>query len=193
VAVTVLPTAAHLWMTSGTLNDPYKHIWQKLTGTLMTLTNSTKKQLLWIMGLICVPLMTSWFLLPALDYLPPVKRDAVDGFFSLPPGATTDSIETDITDVMVKRLQPYMDGEKEPKLKNYYFFAGPFGGNIGVRVEDQSRVKEMETIINEEITVGLPDVRVYAQQGDQFCEDYLVLQYAQLKLNLLIGLLLLQE
>ncbi|MCP4273133.1 MAG: efflux RND transporter permease subunit, partial [Gammaproteobacteria bacterium] len=99
---------------------------------------------------------------------PPVKRDAVDGFFNLPPGATIKMIEEDITNVIVERLQPYMDGEKEPSLKNYYIFAGAFGGSFGIRVNDQSRVKEMESIINDEIAKGLPDVDIFAQQGNLF-------------------------
>lgn len=168
VAVTILPAAAKRWMISISIQDPNIKLWEKISSGIIKITSSGKKRLMWIAGLVSIPLITSWLLLPNLDYLPPVKRDAVDGFFNLPPGATRESIQSDITDTIVERLQPYMDGEKEPALKNYYIFAGPFGGNFGVRVKDQSRVKEMEQIINQEIAVGLPDTRVFAQQGNLF-------------------------
>ena len=168
VAVTVLPVAAHLWVPNEGLKDPHASTWHKLSNGIMTITNSKAKRTGWIVGLIAVPAIITYSLIPSLDYLPPVKRDAVDGFFNLPPGATVETIEKDIANVIRDRLQPYMDGEKQPELKNYYLFAGNFGGNFGVRVKDQSRVKEMEKIINEEIAVGLPDVRVFAQQGKLF-------------------------
>ena len=41
---------------------------------------------------------------------------------------------------MVKRLEPYMAGEKEPRLKNYYILIWPNGGgSIGVRPLDPRR------------------------------------------------------
>ncbi len=168
VAVTILPTAALRWIPNEGLKDPHAGTWSKISAFIMTISNTPVKRLSWISGLITVPLIITYFLIPSLDYLPPVKRDAVDGFFNLPPGATIEMIEEDITNVIVERLQPYMDGEKEPSLKNYYIFAGAFGGSFGIRVNDQSRVKEMETIINDEIAKGLPDVDIFAQQGNLF-------------------------
>jgi len=168
VAVTILPAAAHRWIPNEGLKDPHAGTWSKISAVIMKISNSPAKRIGWITGLISVPLTITFFLLPSLDYLPPVKRDAVDGFFNLPPGATVEMIEEDITNVIVQRLQPYMDGEKEPALKNYYIFAGAFGGNFGIRVKDQSRVKEMEQIVNDEIAKGLPDVSVFAQQGNLF-------------------------
>ncbi|MFT5519823.1 MAG: multidrug efflux pump subunit AcrB [Enterobacterales bacterium] len=168
VAVTVLPAAAHRWIPNEGLKDPHAGTWTKIAATIMKISNTPGKRVGWIAGLISVPLIVTFTMMPSLDYLPPVKRDAVDGFFNLPPGATTKMIEEDITTVIVERLKPYMDGTKEPALKNYYIFAGSFGGNFGIRVKDQSRVKEMEKIVNEEIAKGLPDVSVFAQQGNLF-------------------------
>jgi hypothetical protein len=41
-----------------------------------------------IATLIAAPLLITWALFPQLDYLPPVKRDAVDAFLQTPPGTT---------------------------------------------------------------------------------------------------------
>ena len=61
-----------------------------------------------------------------------------------------------------------MDGTKEPALKNYYIFTGPFGGNLGVRAKDQSRVSELLDIVRNEILVDLPDTTAVAYQGNLF-------------------------
>jgi hypothetical protein len=75
---------------------------------------------------VIVPLAATWALFPQLDYLPPVKRDAVDAFVQTPPGSTWDMKEKEIVGELVKRLEPYMSGQREPALKNYYIwlFAG---------------------------------------------------------------------
>jgi len=107
-------------------------------------------------------------LFPQLDYLPPVKRDAVDAFLQFPPGSNTETIEKEVVAKLVERLQPYMDGTKEPALKNYYIFSFPQGGAIGARVLDQSRVKELEEVIRNEVMVDIPDFRGFASQGNLF-------------------------
>jgi multidrug efflux pump subunit AcrB len=116
-----------------------------------------------------VPAVLTWLLLPPIDYLPPVKRDAIDGFFQFPPGMNVDAIDAEVVQPMVKRLEPYMAGEKEPRLKNYYILIWPNGGgSIGVRPLDPSKIGELGRIVNEEITAGFPDLNVFAQQGNLF-------------------------
>jgi multidrug efflux pump subunit AcrB len=63
-----------------------------------------------------------------------------------------------------------MTGEREPALRNYYFgtFPGGGGATAGIRVQDQSRVGELERIVREEIITGIPDVIGFAQQGNLF-------------------------
>ncbi len=106
--------------------------------------------------------------MPKLDYLPPVKRDAVDANLNFPPGANVETIDKEVVQPILKRLQPYMEGTKEPALKNYYIFTGPFGGNLGVRAKDQSRVNELLDIVRNEILIDLPDTTAVAYQGNLF-------------------------
>ena len=74
-----------------------------------------------------------------------------------PAGMNIDLKEAEVADVIIERLQPYMDGEKEPALKNYYIILWPNGGTIGARVQDRERLGELETIMRDEIVVGLPE------------------------------------
>ncbi|AQA17450.1 hypothetical protein BST95_03565 [Halioglobus japonicus] len=70
--------------------------------------------------------------------------------------------------VLDERMAPLMSGEREPALKNYYILTWGDGGGMGARVKDQSRVKELEKIINEEIFADLPDLQHFASQGNLF-------------------------
>jgi multidrug efflux pump subunit AcrB len=134
----------------------------------MTLTDRRAARYGFIAGLTIAPIIVGWLLFPSLNYLPPVKRAAIDGFISFPSGASADMIREEFAKVVVERLEPYMKGEKEPALLNYYLYSGEWGGNIGVRPKDQARMKELEKIVNEEILTGVPDTRVFAQEGDLF-------------------------
>jgi multidrug efflux pump subunit AcrB len=169
VALLVLPAGAAYFIKSGQLAAPTNtRVLDSVVDTLMKLTDSFRKRLGWIAGLTVVPLLLGWLLWPQLNYLPPVKRDAVDAFISFPSGASIEVVKTEFAEVVVDRLGPYMRGEKEPALKNYYLFTGSRGGNVGIRVKDQSRVDEMVEITNKEILSGFPDTRVFARQGSLF-------------------------
>ncbi|MEH6637473.1 MAG: efflux RND transporter permease subunit [Halioglobus sp.] len=168
VAVTILPLAAKLWLPRESLQDNNTALWARITGFIMGITSTPRKRWTLIALLLSLPILASYVLLPELDYLPPVKRDAVDAYFRLPPGVGEHTVAKEYVDVLNQRMAPYMSGEKEPALKNYYILNWPGGGGMGARVKDQSRVKELEKIINEEIFADLPDMRYFASQGNLF-------------------------
>ena len=170
VAVTLLPTGAKLFIKKD--KQPRKTAGsgfaEKLADRIMRLTSSNPRRLAIVGGLTVVPIALSFVLWPQLNYLPPVKRDAVDAFISFPSGASADMIREEFAEIVVERLEPYMTGEKEPSLRNYYLYSDDGGGNTGIRINDQSRIDEMVQIVNEEILAGFPDTRVFARQGDLF-------------------------
>lgn len=169
VALTVLPTVAGNWLKAQKLSrDDNSGRWARLAGWLMQTSATPTRRVALIVTLIGAPLLASWALFPQLDYLPPVKRDAVDAFLQFPPGSNVETNEREVVSKLVARLQPYMDGEKQPALKNYYILTWPGGGTIGARVLDQDRVKALETIVRDEILVDIPDFRGFAQQGNLF-------------------------
>jgi multidrug efflux pump subunit AcrB len=170
VAVTVLPVAAELWLKKLPVNEAAGARAKGFASKLMTLTGTPMRRAGLIVGLVVGAVSLSWALLPNLNYLPPVKRDAVDAFLNLPSGANTETVDTEIAQVIVERLQPYMDGTKEPALKNYYFITFPGGGGatLGIRAKDQEKVQELQQIVQNEILAGFPDVRAFAFQGNLF-------------------------
>lgn len=168
VAVTIIPLAAKTWLREVSLRDHNEKLWRRITGRVMAITGTPGKRRAIVAGMVSLPLALSFALLPELDYLPPVKRDAVDAYFWFPPGAGEHTIASEYLQVLDERMAPYMSGERQPALKNYYILNWPGGGTIGARVLDQDRVKELEKIINEEIFADLPDLEHYAAQGNLF-------------------------
>lgn len=170
VAVTVLPTAARSYLIDLPEMKRGEKFYTKLTGTIMNLTGTARRRALWIVGLMVGPMVATWFLLPELNYLPPVKRDAVDAFVNVPPGTTPELMQEEFATKIIERLQPYMDGEKEPALRNYYITKYPNndGFSVAARAKDQSRIDELLAIVRDEVLIEFPDTQIYIQQGNLF-------------------------
>ncbi|MGH8249453.1 MAG: efflux RND transporter permease subunit [Steroidobacteraceae bacterium] len=168
VAMTVLPVAAARWLKTSEATRRASEWPRRLGERMAALTDSPRQRQVTIGLCLVAPAVLTWLLLPPIDYLPPVKRDAIDGFFQFPPGMNVDAIESEVVEPMVRRLEPYMAGEKEPRLKNYYILIFPGGGTIGARPLDPSKIDELGKIVKEEITSGFPDLEVFAQQGNLF-------------------------
>ncbi len=168
VAVTLVPLAANLWMGGGVGRDHFSGLWASITAKIMHHTDTPARRYRIIALLLTVPLLLSVALMPERDYLPPVKRDAVDAFFRLPPGANQVTMERDVVDIVEARLRPFMTGERQPALKNYYLLLFSQGGRLGVRALDQSRVGELQAIVRDEIVKDIPDLQAYVRQDDLF-------------------------
>ncbi|KGK00753.1 efflux RND transporter permease subunit [Thalassotalea sp. ND16A] len=168
VAVVLLPVLAKHFIKEQQISDPNQSLWQSITAWVMKITRNGNRRLLLSASLLAIPVMVTIFAMPNLDYLPPVKRDAVDANLQFPPGANVQTIEREVVNPIIERLKPYMNGEKQPALKNYYLFSGPFGGNLGVRAKDQSQVEELLKVVREEVLIDLPDTRAFARQGNLF-------------------------
>lgn len=170
VAVTLLPTGARLFVRKepALRSEKRPAFEQRLANFIIRATSTHNRRIAIVGALTIAPAALAFLLWPQLNYLPPVKRDAIDGFVNFPSGASADMIRKEWAEVVVGRLEPYMTGEKEPALRNYYLYSGEWGGNIGVRILDQSRIDEMAKIVNEEILAGFPDTRAFASQGNLF-------------------------
>jgi multidrug efflux pump subunit AcrB len=169
VAVTVVPVVVARWVKPPPLRAETKEKSDQFARRIVALTDGRMRRRVLIIGLISAPILLSWVLLPRLDYLPPVKRAAIDGFLQFPPGASVDTIDREIVQPIAQRMRPYMEGTKEPALLNYYVLVWPGGGGtIGARVKDQSQLPELERLLKEEILVGFPDMQSFVAEGNLF-------------------------
>jgi multidrug efflux pump subunit AcrB len=170
IAVTILPTMTRFLMPKTPPQPKEGGLSGFAVNAIMRMTGSPRLRMFWLIGLIGGSVAGTWLLKPDFHYLPAVKRDAIDAFIGVPTGTTVDVIDKEIAQVVLERLRPYMECKKEPCLLNYYFskWEGDGGGGLGVRVIDESRLKEMEAIVKNEILKGFPDARVFASQGNLF-------------------------
>lgn len=167
-ALTLLPVALSFALNRPLRPSGYGQGWPRLTDWVLRATDSRPRQLGWIGALLVGPLLAAWWMLPPLDYLPPVKRAAIDAFFDFPPGMSPEAVNRELLPAILERMRPYMEAKLEPHLKNWYILTWPGGGTIGARVIDERRIGELEKLVRDKITVGLPDTRVFTVEGDLF-------------------------
>jgi multidrug efflux pump subunit AcrB len=168
VALTLLPVAAGYVLKGPVRSTGYGHGWPRLTDWILKVTTTRRQQIGWVLGLLVLPLVAGYWLLPPLDYLPPVKRAAIDAFFTFPPGMSPATVERELVPTLLERMKPYMDGKTDPALKNWYILGWPGGGTIGARVKDEKRIGDLEKLVKQTVVAGLPDTRAFAQEGDLF-------------------------
>lgn len=159
VAVTVLPTMARFWMR--TLPEPEgESRWDRMANGLMVATNNTGKRIGWVTGLVALSATLLIAFMPQLNYLPPVQRDTVDSFLFFPPGTNIDTADEEIAQVLHKRIDPYLKGEKEPKITDYFFwsFPGATGGWLAMNAEDATRLEDLQNVVQTEVISGIPDM-----------------------------------
>lgn len=168
IALTLLPVVLSFAIGRRLRSSGYGRGWPMLSGYILRATDTRVKQLAWIVALLLLPLFLIWWLLPPLDYLPPVKRATIAATFSFPPGMSPETVNRELLPKLLERMRPYMEGTREPRLRNWFMFAGPGGGSLGARVQDERRIGELERIVRDEIAIDLPDTRAFVAEGDLF-------------------------
>ncbi len=169
VAVTVVPVTSMLFLKTQPKVADLAVVWRRITDVVMNLTDTPRKRQFWIGGLIAGSLLGTWLLLPSLQYLPQVKRAAIDGFIQLPASATVDVVDKTVARPIIARLAPYLTGQKQPKLLNYYVkMDGPGFMDMAVRVPNDEDFPKLEKIVRSEIIRDLPDAQAFAQMGSLF-------------------------
>jgi len=167
MALTVIPTAAAAWLRHAKLEDRHANWWRSMTGGIMRLTDTPRRRAIWIAALVTLPMLATWALLPKADYLPEGNRNLVFAFIIPPPGVNIDHIETEMGDVIAARIAPYMTGEKQPKISQYFFVAFPHGVFMGARAELEDETGKLVPIINQ-VVRGFPDTWAFAKRASLF-------------------------
>lgn len=169
VAITVVPMLSVLFLKTRPKIPEFAHVWHAITNYVMATTSTPRKRWFWIIGLIGGSAVGTFLLMPSLQYLPDVKRAAIDTFFQLPNAVTISFTEEELAKPLIARLTPYMKGEKQPALKNYYIMSYQPGDlEMAVRVKDDSQLKTMLEIVRNEILKDLPDTQAFPAVGSLF-------------------------
>ncbi|WP_196140090.1 efflux RND transporter permease subunit [Aliikangiella sp. G2MR2-5] len=165
-AISLLPVISHFWLTRFNSTDPFASYWDKITALVMRLSNTNVKRVGWIAGLLGGSALVTLTLLPRTDFMP---RAPIDGFFyslNMPPGGNLEFIEAELASRVKERLAPYYQGEKEPKIKSYNFYAfGPGASGGFIYSDDPRRVEELMEVIRTQVFSDLPDTQVFLFRG----------------------------
>ncbi|HEY5703177.1 MAG TPA: efflux RND transporter permease subunit [Gammaproteobacteria bacterium] len=156
VAITVVPTLANRYLGKRLFVDPHHQWWEKISDFIMTMTDTFKRRIFWIVILILVPGLLAWTLLPKADYLPEGNRNLVFAFILPPPGANIKYLQDEMGNVIAEKLKPYLDDREDPEVKNYFFVAFSRGVFLGVRTEDPTETEKLIPLLNS-ILRGFPD------------------------------------
>ncbi len=167
VAITVLPAAASRWLQSSSMVDAHNHWWDHMSRGIMWLTSSSKRRFGWIIGLTLISLSTTYYLFPKPDYLPEGNRNLVFAFILPPPGNNVETLEKEMGQVIADRMAPYISGEKQPQIKNYFFVAFSRGVFMGARTADPEETDKLVGIMNGAIR-GFPDTIAFAKRSSLF-------------------------
>ena len=191
VALTVVPAAASIWLAGAQPVDKHARWRQGITSMIVWLTDGPARRAFWIVTLIAIPLGVSLALAPRsilglipvperlaalvpespwalrASYLPEGNQNLVFAFIIPPPGVNIDHLEEEMGSVVAKRIQPYITGEKEPKVESYFFVAFSRGVFMGARTEDEARTDDLIPIINNAIR-GFPDTIAFAKRASLF-------------------------
>ncbi|WP_455200698.1 efflux RND transporter permease subunit, partial [Kaarinaea lacus] len=167
VAVTVLPTAAQQWLKGKMKTDPHTRWWDGISNGIMNITRTPQRRAFWIALLISVPIALAIVLKPKVDYLPQGNRNLVFAFILAPPGANIDFIEAEMGQVIAKRMLPYINGEKDPHVNDYFFVA--FGNRVfmGARTRNDADTDKLVPLINR-VVQGFPGTIAFAKRTSLF-------------------------
>ncbi|MFK7816046.1 MAG: efflux RND transporter permease subunit [Gammaproteobacteria bacterium] len=169
VACIVIPTAMFKFTADIQLEDIHTSWWDRATALIMNVTKTPTLRGIWILSLIGIAAATTYVAFPKTDYLPTGNRNLVFGIVVPPPGVNIDHIEKEMGNVIAERMQPYIDGTKEPKIKHYFFVASAGSIFMGARAENpnQEQVDQTLNIVRNAIS-GFPDTFAIVQKASLF-------------------------
>ena len=170
VAITILPTAARYWMRKLPPEHGQQKTWDRLADRIIGLTSTRPRQVGWIIGLMAGSVVFTLLLWPESNYLPPVKRDTVDSFLFFPPGTNVDTTDREIAQLLIDRLEPYLEGEKETQIRDYFLwsFPGGTGGWLAINPVEGTNLDAFQNTVQSEILAGIPDTFAFTLRRSLF-------------------------
>ncbi len=166
-AITVVPTAAKIFLARRTFVDPYHKLWRVLCDAIMKITNTPLRRWTWIATLMIVPVAVMVILKPKADYLPDGNQNLAFAFILPPPGSNIETIEKEMGEIVANRMQPHIDGKAEPHVEHYFFVAFSRGVFMGARAKNDDEIDELVPLINS-VVQGFPDSIAFASKASLF-------------------------
>lgn len=161
-AVTIFPVLNNYWGEFSRAGDPFARYWGRLSAGVMRLTATPMRRLSWTVGLIGGAACMSFFLTPQTDFLPRAPTDAFFVSFDVPPGGNINFLRSEVGEVVIDRLTPYMSGEKQPRVRSYNLYIdGPSDSGLFVYPADPSETEALMEAVRADVLANLPDTVSY--------------------------------
>ena len=159
VAITILPTASRYWLKHLPPKPADVSRWDRMADRIIDLTGTQTRRLGWIGGLMIGSIVFTVLLWPESNYLPPVKRDTVDTFLFFPPGTNVETADREIAQLLIDRLEPHLNGDKEPAIRDYFLwsFPGGAGGWLAINPAEGADLEAFQNVVQSQIVAGIPD------------------------------------
>ena len=91
----------------------------------MRITDKDKVRKSLIVGLFTGATFFTWLMIPPAEYLPEGKQGFIFAFIIMPPGQSVSAGKEEFADVVIERLNPYLEDGADLQIKDY--FMGMFG------------------------------------------------------------------
>ena len=165
-AITILPVASNYFEKDQVIVDRLGNFWDRITATIIDWTNTRERRIRWVVSLLAVPAFLTWLLAPKLDFLPQADSDGINVFFSMAEGIPLSTVEDELVAEVIKRFQPYVDGEKSPGIRGYNLASwGSNSTGVYIYPEDPREAPELIRKLREEILVGLPGAKPFVSRA----------------------------
>ena len=169
VAVTILPTASRYWMRRLPPEHGQQRTWDGLADRIIGLTGTPQRRIGWIVGLMTSSVLFTVLLWPESNYLPPVKRDTVDSFLFFPPGMNIETADREVAQLLIDRLEPHLEGKKEPHIRDYFLWSFPGGGGwLAINPAEGADLDEFQGVVQNQILSGIPDTFAFTMRRSLF-------------------------
>lgn len=148
VALLIVPALSRQWIAGKVSTDRLSGLWDRVTEIIMRCTSTQPKRRSMIAGLLLVPVVLIFLLLPKADYLPAGNRELVFAYILPPPGMNVETMKREMGKVIADRLAPHMEGLAEPAIRHYFFVGFPRGSFMGARAREGRDTDKLVPLIN---------------------------------------------
>jgi HAE1 family hydrophobic/amphiphilic exporter-1 len=140
----------------------------KISAWLVAIQANVKNSVLVVLASLIFAAVILTTLVPKVDLLPAVRRDAIDSLLIMSKGANLDVLEQEVGEEIVTRITPYLNKEKSPWIANYYVVVSADFTALGVRPVNKADTQALKSVIENEIIADLPGVKTISYQAGLF-------------------------
>ena len=141
--------------------------WQFAARKIVNLANSKRKQWSLVILIPVISVALTIAIIPDFDYLPPLKRNTVDAFVTVPTGISLEYAENELTAHWSNDLNHLLEESASTPAVHYAIvFFNPFVGLVSIRPKDMDDAESLLALLQEKILPTLPGMEVFTYRAN---------------------------